>query len=271
MKEKTSVARTILTMKQKQYITPHFIRVILTGDDLDLFADAVVGVNNKIFIPPSGVKDVHFPASNDQANQPLEKDRAIIRTYTHRGIDLEKKELTIDFVNHGETGPASSWALNASIGDPLGVAMKIGKTELYPPADWYLLVGDATAIPVLSAIMESLPSHAKGIAIIEVHGKEDEQALFTKADIAVRWLHNPHPEKGSELANAVKQVPISKKEESTCFGYIAAEFSSVKDIRQYLRKDKLWTKEELYAYSYWKAGVAEDQSVIDRRKEKESI
>lgn len=272
MAKKSPVDRLALSLKEKQFITPNFIRIILTGEGLEAFEETSVGDNNKIFIPPTGVNEIHFPDFDYEKHQWIYPPKEIapsIRTYTHRGLDLEKKELTIDFVNHGDGGPASAWALNAKIGDLLGVAMRTSGSELYPKASFYLLAGDATAIPVLSAILETLPETAKGIAIIEVPTKEDEQNLFTKASIEIQWLHNAHPENGSILATKVRQVSIP--ENDTKFGYVAAEFSSVKEIRNYLRKEKSWTKEELYAYSYWKSGVAEDKSVSDRQEEKNSI
>lgn len=146
--------------------------------------------------------------------------------------------------------------------------MRLDGKELYPEADWYLLAGDATAIPVLSAILETLPATAKGVCIIEVHGKEDEQLLATQADIDFKWIHNAQPQTGSKMPEAVKNIEIP---ETRKFGYVACEFSSVKEIRTYLRKDKNWTSQELYAYSYWKAGVAENESQADRHREKDSM
>lgn len=257
-----------LTVSRKEQLTPHYIRVYLTGEKVPLFANTTVGINNKILIPPKGVDKVYFPEFDDEANkwkpQP-EELRPIVRTYTHRGIDLQTNEIWIDFAMHGEEGPASAWALHAKEGDALGVLMKDGKMDLYRKADHYLLVGDATAIPVIGAILEDLPASAKGSCIIEVYGKEDEQELQTRADVDVIWLHNEHPQSGSNLAEVVKQQILPGESRS---GYVAAEFSSVKEIRHYLRKEKDWKQEELYAYSYWKSGVAEDKSVTDRQKEK---
>ncbi|UGU15003.1 siderophore-interacting protein [Sinomicrobium kalidii] len=268
--KKNDVLRAVLHVKRKEYITPHYIRVVLTGDHIEQFADTTVGVNNKILVPPKGVDKIHFPEFDEVKNewiQPPEHLRPVIRTYTHRGIDVENREMIVDFVYHGDHSPASGWAGRAKEGDQLGVLMKAGKRTLYPEADWYLLAGDATAIPVLGAILESLPSTARVTAVLEVHGEEDEQQLYTEAQLDICWLHNPSPEEGSKLADAVKQVQLP--EEGTRFGYVAAEFSSVKEIRQYLRKELGWTAGELYAYSYWKAGMAEDQSAADRRKEKQ--
>ena len=61
--------------------------------------------------------------------------------------------------------------------------MKPKNKPLYPLVDNFLLVGDATAIPVLGAILESLPSGSTVQCIIEVYGKEDEQDLQTEATI----------------------------------------------------------------------------------------
>lgn len=260
-----------LSVTRKQYITPHYIRVYLTGAQVPLLADTTVGVNNKILIPPKGVDQIHFPefdAEKGQWKPQDEKVRPVVRTYTHRGIDLTSNEIWIDFVAHGDQSPASAWAIAAQKGDSLGLLMKGGKTELYAKADFYLLVGDATAIPVLSAILEDLPQDAKGICVIEVHGPEDQQILKTLANIEFIWLYNPAPEDGSQLAPVVRTLDLPQGSRS---GYVAAEFSTVKEIRHYLRKIKEWKQEELYAYSYWKSGVAEDKSAAERRSENQSV
>jgi|SRR5690554_940987 len=271
-KQKKATASKVLKMKGKEYITPHYIRVTLTGDVAD-FANTTLGDNNKIFIPPKGVQKVYLPKIDSETKSWIHPPSAVapyVRTYTHMGIDLEKEELTIDFVNHGEDGPASSWALNAQIGDELGVAMRTEPKELFPEtADWFLFAGDLTALPVIASILKTLPQNAKGVCIFEVPTKEDEQLLKSNApEIDFIWLHNPHPEKGSSLANEVKKVQLATTHK---FGFVACEFSSVKEIRNYLRNDCKWTSKELHAYSYWKIGVAEDKSVKERQAEKNSI
>ncbi|MBW8199464.1 siderophore-interacting protein [Flagellimonas abyssi] len=262
------IVQDVFTLKSKEFVTPNYIRAVLTGN-VELFKEATLGDNNKIFVPPAGMTKVHMREYNSEKKEwviPPENVRPFMRTYTHRAIDLEKNELVIDFVNHGLEGPASNWANTAEPGHELGIAMKLTKKELFPPEDWYLLVGDATAIPVLSVILESLPASTKGICLIEVHGKEDEQELKTKANITFKWVHNPNPGEGNALIDAVKKVDLPTHSK---FGYVACEFSSVKEIRNYLRKEQDWTKGELYAYSYWKHGCSENESAGSRREEKE--
>lgn len=265
---KTRIVKNILRLKRKEYVTPHLIRVILEGDAVEEYKECTPGNNNKIFIPPAGVKEVHFPEYNEELDIWLHPEPHLVpsvRTYTHRAIHLEKKEMVIDFVHHGDNGPASRWAIHARPGDELGVAMKAVTKELFPRVSDYLLAGDATALPVLSCILESLPGRASGVCVIEVHGLEDELRIRTAADIRFIWLHNPRPEEGSELAATVKGLELPEKDR---FAYVAAEYRSVKNLREYLRSSG-WSKEEFYAFSYWKAGVAEDQSAQERRAERQ--
>lgn len=145
--------------------------------------------------------------------------------------------------------------------------MKPRSKPLYQQADHYLLVGDATAIPVLGAILESLPTTAKGQCLIEVHGPADEQALANPANLAITWLHNPHPDipNNSQLADTVKSLSLPT---GSRFAYITSEYASIKAIRHYLKVEKNWTKDEFFASSYWKAGSAEDKSAAERRAER---
>ncbi|WP_454045719.1 siderophore-interacting protein [Chryseobacterium sp. Marseille-Q8038] len=239
--EKTKKIRSAFIVKNKQYLTPHLIRVIFEIDNkqTELLANVRSGSNNKIFIPTE------------------EDGVSLFRTYTNRKIDLENRELTIDFVAHGDNGPASAWALKACTGDVLEVGMKESTRPLVPDADFYLLAGDATALPVICAIAEQFPSYVSAKILLEVSGKEDELILCSAADISVEWLHNPHPEKGSKLAETVKSVqfPSGVLKE---YVYIAAEYSTVHELRTYFKTTLDWDPHGMYICSYWKAGQAEN-------------
>jgi len=105
-----------LRVSRKVYLTDHYIRVYLTGADVYKIANTTIGVNNKILIPPPGATEVHFPEFDYETMQwkpQPEEIRSIVRTYTHRGIDLTNNEIWIDFVAHGDEGPASGWAIRA--------------------------------------------------------------------------------------------------------------------------------------------------------------
>lgn len=266
---KPQIAKHVFRVFRKEYLTPHYIRITLQGEGAKDFARCDLGANNKIMVPPAGMKQVKLAVWDDAQNEwvlPPERERPLIRTYTHRGIDVENNLIVIDFVNHGDNGPASSWARAADVGDELGVAMKIRPAVLYPESDWYLLVGDATAMPVLNVILESLPADAKGHCIFEVPTSEDEAIAVSHPGFSVEWLHNLHPENGSFIADRVRALDIPAVDRP--FAYVACEYASVRNIRQLFKEEWGWTNKEFYAFSYWKAGVAEDRSADERRQEK---
>lgn len=268
--EKPTISKYVFKVTHKENLTPHYIRIKLKSDDDIDFDQCTPGANNKIFIPPLGTKEVQFATFNSISGEwemPHENVKPIVRTYTHRAFDPQTKEITIDFVNHGENGPASAWARNAIQNDQLGVAMKIRPTLHYPDVNWYLLIGDATAIPVLSCILESLPLTAKGHCIIEIPSEEDKIKDINHPGFNIQWLINPRPESGSNLAEQSQKIEIPSDQSK--FAYIACEYNSVKNLRAYFKEDLGWTNKEFYAFSYWKAGVAEDKSAQERRQEKQ--
>ncbi|CAI8794749.1 siderophore-interacting protein [Chryseobacterium sp. IT-36CA2] len=239
--KETKKIRSVFTVKKKQFITPHLIRVVFHIDEnqAELLANVKSGSNNKIFIP-------------------TEEKSTIIRTYTNRKIDLEKRELSIDFVAHGDNGPASAWALKTNPGDLLEIGMKESTKPLVPTADFYLIAGDATALPVICAITEQLPSYVSAKIVLEVAGKEDELLLRSAADIAVEWLYNPHPEQGSRLAEKIKSIDFPPGMLKG-YVYIAAEYTTVHELRNYFKTTLEWDPHGMYICSYWKAGQAESQ------------
>lgn len=268
MEKKAGIILEELVLKNKQYVTPHYIRTVLTGVGVGSFEGVTIGINNKVFIAPEGVDELHLPiVKNGKLEHTDPLLRPYVRTYTLRALDVENEEMTVDFVAHGLEGPASRWASLAEAGAKIGVAMKAGAMELYPLADWYLLVGDATAIPVLSVILETLPAEAKVIAFFEVETEDDKQHIQSNAAVEIKWLVNPTPGKNSLLYQSVKELTLPNGIEGKRFAYVAAEYESVKSIRSFLRQDCGWTPRELYAYSYWKYGKSEDGSVEERRQE----
>ena len=103
--------------------------------------------------------------------------RGSMRTYTVRSerLDAVYPEIDVDFVMHfdadGNGGPAANWAQNARPGDALTIigpnnrAAHCVTAETYAGIEWrpglaqrVLLAGDETAVPAISAILESLPA-----------------------------------------------------------------------------------------------------------------
>ncbi len=166
------VVRAILHVKRKEQVTPHYVRVVLSGDDVHRFTDVMPGAHAKIFVP-----DIEIPAE------------LVRRTYTVRHVDAD--ELWIDFVVHDAPGPAAHWAARATIGTPLEVAVKAGRKVLVEAAASYVLVADASAIPVTAVVLESLPPTTRAVVVVVVDGPDEEQAFPSSAHVELAWVHGP--------------------------------------------------------------------------------
>jgi NADPH-dependent ferric siderophore reductase len=156
-------------------------------------AEVSSGSNNKLFVPLQ---------HNAQ--------EVVVRTYTNRKIDLSNRELHIDFVVHGDSGPASAWAIKAEKGDQLEIGMKESKRKLVPQVDCYLLVGDTTALPVIAAILEELPATARAKVIIEIPAKEDELVLSSACSDSYNGVIIRHQNKGVISLNMLRKPTLGR-------------------------------------------------------------
>lgn len=262
--ERPKIMQAVLTVKEKIYLTPHYIRIVLEGNDVSLFAAARVGDNNKIIIPQNNTPITLADLERGRGAGKGESTHPLIRTYTLRKLDLENKLMTIDFVGHGENGTASKWATYAEAGDTLGVLMKIKEKALFLPADWYLLAGDHTALPVISVILESLPNDAKGKAIVEVYSADDVLELKKPENVELIWKFNPQPGEISTLSKYFRSMSLSNV--GSKFIFAAAESVVIDEIQQILRNTTGLAREQWQAYSYWKYGQSEGVLLGERGK-----
>lgn len=257
------IMTAVLTVKSKTFITPHYVRVVLEGDGINSFARAGLGDNNKIIIPEDKQAVIELPEFG-RGGVTGTGARTRMRTYTMRSLDLEKGEMAIDFVSHGDDGIASRWAAHAVPGDQLGVLMKVKGRSLFQPADYYLLIGDHSALAVISVILELLPADTRGKAILEVYSKDDVIELEKPEGVDVVWVFNDEPGKTPLLLHYFEKENLAT--DGSRFIYVAAEHEVVDEIQHTLRHTEGLQRHEWQAYAYWKYGQTEDHSSEDRVK-----
>ena len=126
--------------------------------------------------------------------------RPPMRTHTIRALRAEQEEVDVEFVLHGENGPASAWATHARIGDRLQLAAPNrqygddpGGYEWKPPAGvrHILLIADETALPAVAGILEELAGETEPPvveAFLEVPGEADILDLPAIPAARLHWL-----------------------------------------------------------------------------------
>ncbi|PLC50788.1 NADPH-dependent ferric siderophore reductase [Pollutimonas subterranea] len=233
-------------------LTPSRVRITLTGEDLDDFMSASFDDHVKVFFPSSpGAKPV-LPIIGPSGPTFPEGERPAARDYTPRRYDGATRELDIDFVLHG-SGPAATWAAQATVGQYLGIAGPRGSFVIPHGFDWHLLIGDESALPAIGRRLEELPEGKRVLAVIEVANPDVEPLLETNTDLSIRWVHGPvaSTDGVSALERAVRELQLPDGE-----GYVwaAGEFSAIRGIRQYLVQEQGLDKSRIRAASYWRRG-----------------
>jgi NADPH-dependent ferric siderophore reductase len=239
-KIENEIIKEELEVKEKFFLTPNYIRIILTGSRMKEFTPVKVGANNKILVP-------------------TDDGTLVRRTYTLRALDLESMEMTLDFVAHGKTGPASKWAIDVLPGQKLTVMMKRKTKDLVPEAEWYLIAGDHTALPVIAAILEGMGSNAEGMVYIEVYEEADMQDLKKPSGIEIRWLFNSAPGQSEQLKDCV--IKSFFPDTKSIFVFAAAEYKISSDINSFLKNEKMLDNSQYRTFAYWKLGKAENDFV----------
>ena len=243
-------------------LTPHMQRVVLGGEGLAGFAaDTCTDHYVKLLFGPPGVT---YPAPFD-----LERIRAefpreqwpVTRTYTVRGWDAEHRELTLDFVIHGDEGLAGPWALRVRPGETLRFTGPGGAYAPDTDADWHLLVGDESALPAIARALETLPAGSLAHAFVEVSGPEEEQKIDSPAEVV--WLHRGDRPVGAALLGAVRALEFP---EGRLHAFVHGEAGFVKELRRMLRVERQIPREDLSISGYWRLGHNEDGWQASKRE-----
>ena len=232
----------LLEVKQVARLTPHMVRVTLTGADLVGFVSASPDDHVKLFFP---VEDgaINRPTMGpDGPVYPEGVTPSPARDYTPRRYDTASNELDIDFVLHGE-GPASTWAESVKVGDKLGVGGPRGSMVIPSDYDHYVLVGDETALPAIGRWLEEMPSSTPVTVFAEIASAEEKQSL--RRD--VRWfVRGESPSMDEVLAT----LPIPSGD---TFWWVAVESMRARTLRSMLVETRGIDKDWVKATGYWQA------------------
>jgi len=251
----------LLQVKRVHAVTPHLVRITLTGDDLHDFASDSFDDHVKVFFPEPGAQRPVMPTAGPQGPVfPDDQPRPVARDYTPRRYDRDSAELDIEFALHG-VGPAATWAAQAQIGQYLGVGGPRGSMVIPQGYDWHLLIGDETALPAIGRRLEELPAGTRVAAVLEVASPEARIDFDTVADLFVVWRYRSESDDDSStLLDAVRATYLPDGE-----GYVwaAGESASIRAVRHHLCTERGVDKARIRAASYWKQGAQAVHESLD--------
>ncbi|MFD5825501.1 siderophore-interacting protein [Lentzea sp. NPDC060358] len=239
-----------LTVTSVAPLTPRMTRVTFTGDGL---ADVGTWPDQQLkllFPKPGG--PAHVSDSPDagvwyQAYLALPEDeRPWMRSFTVRA--LTGGVLTVDFVLHGDSGPASRWAANARAGDVIG---RFGPSRDYArplgKADLLVFAGDETALPAIASLLALLPPDQEFAAVVEVADPAEDQDVP-----GVRWVHRSA---GEDLVSAVTAIEVPP----SAWVWLGGEASAVRALRRHFTGLGV-PKTDIEFAGYWRRSLTQDDA-----------
>ena len=280
-----------------QPLSPSFLRVTFSGPDLDECAPNGWDQRIKVLLPLPGRGLADCPTGVDwyaEWRALPEERRNPIRTYTVRAWRPELREMDVDFVLHGATGPASAWAERAAVGDEVALVAPnarfdgpTGGYEWRPPpgATRLLIAGDETAVPAIAAIVESLPAGTAARVLLEVPTAYDVLSLTLPAGVEVTWLPRGTAPRGTQLVAAVAaaaqecaaasptaadlddvdvdagilwEVPPDDVPDQRAYAWLAGEAGMVKTLRRHLVQEVGLDRRSVAFMGYWREGRSGD-------------
>lgn len=282
-----------VALKRKAPLSAHLWRFTFEGPEVSQMATLAPDQRIKIFFPDPQGRPPAMALAPDWYARYKKQDvetRPPMRTYTIRALRAQDGEVDVDFVLHGETGPASTWATRARPGERLQIMAPNaafegdgGGYEWKPPQGLkrLLLIADETALPAVAGILDglsALPAPPINEAFVEIPSEDDMIALATWPGLSIEWMPRNLDAPGARMLGAAqraalpttasKAAPIlaevnvdeailwdvSAPDDAGFYGWVAGEAAAVLAIRRLLITERRVDKSSLNLMGYWREG-----------------
>ena len=244
-------------VRSTQRLTPSMVRVVLCNGDLDEFiptpyTDQYIHAQ---FFPNGESYTAPFDPADFEALDNEQRPRP--RHYTVRAWNEDRRELTVDFVVHGDHGYAGPWAQRAQPGDCLQFTGPRGAYAPDPNAAWHLMVGDESALPAIGASLDALTPRARAVVFVVVDGPEDELVLTTQGDFNITWLHRHSTETlATLLPDAVAGMDFAPGPVDV---FVHGEAGEVRAVRKHLLSERGIDRKNASISPYWKRTMTDEE------------
>ncbi len=222
-----------LTVTSKQLLTPQMLRVNFLSNELDTFES------------PS--HDDHVKLLLQSGSSTTE---TVMRDFTPRAWNSAAGTFVLEFALHA-AGPAVDWARSAKAGDTLQIGGPRGSVSVPDDFDWYLLVGDATALPAIARRVESLRPGVPVNVIALIAGKAEVQPFNPACEFKVTWLiSNGDAERDLSLVRSSLAQYVLPSGDG--FIWAAGEALFTKAVHAWAIEERGHPAEWVKAAAYWR-------------------
>lgn len=257
-------------VRQVHRLSPGFVRITLTGAQLNRFAAHGLDQRIKILVPAGA-----YPAAFDDEQLHESEwrrrwrdlptgDRPALRSYTTSAVRPDQREIDLDFFVHSRPGPASSWAVAARPGQRLLVSGPSSRlSENRHGIQWapgaatrVLLAGDETAFPAIRGIVAAMHPSIRATIMLEADDPMDAAWLTREIPQHTVTVHRRGPTgDGSALQRAVQGWSRNAGAGAAGLGdgfyaWLATESRQVAQLRDLLQRAGI-APDRVHAQGYW--------------------
>ncbi|WP_280425828.1 siderophore-interacting protein [Nocardia carnea] len=234
-------------------LTHGYTRVVLEGPDLDEYRDPHPADAFKLMLPPARDSAVATPVRGESGlpEWPADTVQPVLRAFTVRAFDPRACRLTMDVARH-DHGVGIDWLTAARPGDPVSLSGMRPEWAVGAGIRDHVLIGDGTALPAISAILEGLdPDHAVS-AYIATPDPADIELVPAHPNLTLHHF--------ADITRVLGHTPASISGGRRTQVWIAAEAAQVRDIRAHAVGVWGVDRSDLLARAYWKRGITSTEN-----------
>lgn len=194
-----------------------------------------------------------FPGSGDTS-------QTWPRVFTYRRWHTDGR-FDVDFVTYAGSGPAARWSAAARVGDCIGWRHGGGpKTSLAPsPSGPWLVFGDATALPVISALLERAHRQLRGAVFLYL----PQAAMPEPLDLPPAMsLHVLRQTDGGDPVKAVRRATGN----DLAAAFVACEAGLMRALRRLVMDEFHLARDRVFTSGYWKVGISTEEVDAAKRR-----
>lgn len=220
------------TLIQKEQIADHTYHLKIQGDDLKNL-DYKPGEHVRILV---GV---------DKATSMQHK----VRTYSVWQYEHTNGVMDLAVCTHS-TGIGSLWARESSIGDSIYLVGPRGRFTVDDSGDYYVFVGDPSALAHLYEINRNLTGHKQVLSLIYADREED---LFPDLDGSRPFQFNVLPRNSGETI--IEQLHfLLKKATGKGMLYVGGDSRICVTLNRHFRYSLDWSSRQIKTKPFWAPG-----------------
>jgi NADPH-dependent ferric siderophore reductase len=223
------------------------LRLTFEGDGLGEMEAPQPAGSVRLLVPGPDSEELIMPTWTGNEFLLPDGSRPVLRTFTPLRFDSDADSLDLEIVRH-PGGAVSAWAERAAQGSAAAISGPARGIEIDPSVERFVLLGDETAMPAITQLLEALPASAAVDVHIEVIADAARIEIPEHPRRQLTWHINDAATPGAHLADVARGLELGAADHV----WAAGEAASMQAIRKHLFNERGLDRSQATIRGYWK-------------------